>query len=154
MNSLVARSEICEGFMSTGQKKILLSGLPVFLLLGLFPPWLYKDENTSNQRSAGYHFIQSPPSIKSYEEMFGIAEDEYHTTRFVRATINIFRLFAQMVAVILLLAGLYGRQMRRHGPGVSDPRSPEFSIGAGMLIAGGMLILFAYLSLLLTGARV
>ena len=48
---------------------VVLGGLGLWGLSELFPPWQYRDGNTSASRSAGYHFYKSPPTVKSPEEM-------------------------------------------------------------------------------------
>ena len=54
--------------------------------MALFPPWLYYDGSTSNQRSAGYHFLLNRPVAGTYQEMFGFDDDM--TTEFVRVRLN------------------------------------------------------------------
>ena len=71
----------------------------------VFPPWLYYDGNTSNQRSAGYHLLFCPPGLKSYEEMFGFAADDM-PTQFVRVKLNVFRLITQVLSVFFLFGGV------------------------------------------------
>ena len=51
--------------MNHKQKKVLLIGIAVIVLMGLFPPWqeTRARENRPLSRSpAGYHFILTPPS--------------------------------------------------------------------------------------------
>src|ERR1043166_5787783 len=48
---------------------VLISGLGVWGLSEVFQPWQYIEGNTSAIRSAGYHFYNSPPPIKSPAEM-------------------------------------------------------------------------------------
>lgn len=48
---------------------VIVGTLGLWCLSELFPPWQYVDGNTSAVRSAGYHFYQSPPLLKSPEAM-------------------------------------------------------------------------------------
>jgi hypothetical protein len=130
--------------MNGKQKKVLLGSGFIFLLMFLFPPWLYIDENTSNQRSAGYHFINSPPPIKSHEEMFGTSEYDYYNPRAVRKIINPFRLFAQVIVMLFIISGVYGWSRKGDSSFMSNVHSGAFQIGIAMLI------LFAYLCLSLS----
>jgi len=43
--------------MALDRKSIWPASVIVFALMILFPPWLYNDGYTSNQASAGYHFL-------------------------------------------------------------------------------------------------
>lgn len=130
--------------MNAEQKKVVLGSISIFVLMLLFPPWLYIDENTSNQRSAGYRFINSPPPIQSHEEMFGTPEYDYYNPRAVRKTINLFRLFVQMIVTLFIISGLYGWFKRGNSSFISNVHPGTFRIGIGMLI------LFAYLYLSLS----
>lgn len=100
----------------------------------LFPPWLYFDSNTSNQRSAGYHIFFNRPRVTSYEEMFGMPADEVLTTRFVRVSLNGIRLVTQLVFVIFLTIGMVLR--------FGQPRSWSHRLySAVALLAGVFLVL-------------
>jgi hypothetical protein len=88
------------------QRRIALTGFAIVVLIVLFPPWSYFDSNTSNQASAGYRFLFSPPTISTYEEMFAVQADEVFTTRSVRVRLNTIRLIAQLVFAIFLTIGL------------------------------------------------
>ena len=92
--------------MNNKQRRTVVIGLAVVLLIVLFPPWLYFDGNTSNQASAGYRFLLNRPNPSTYEEMFGIPEDEFLTTMFVRVRLNFHRLITQLVFAIFLITGL------------------------------------------------
>ena len=87
------------------RRKVWLPVLLVSTLMVLFPPWLYFDGNTSNQRSAGYHFFFSPPAVKSYDEMFGFPFGDMQT-QFVRVRLNGLRLIAQVLTLAFFAAGL------------------------------------------------
>ena len=91
--------------MILSRRKIFLTGFVVSTLMILFPPWLYFDGNTSNQRSAGYHFILDSPRVKTYEQMFGFAADNM-PTQFVRVRLNYIRLITQFLTVSFVSMGL------------------------------------------------
>lgn len=56
--------------LNSAQKIMLLSAVIIAVTAEIFPPWLYKDRHTSQERSAGYHFIfGEKPEIKPYPEM-------------------------------------------------------------------------------------
>lgn len=88
------------------QRRIALIGVGVILLILLFPPWSYFDDNTSNQASAGYHFFLNRPKVTTYEKMFGMPDDDHLTTRFVRVRFNFFRFITQLVFAVFLTIGL------------------------------------------------
>jgi hypothetical protein len=69
----------------------------------LFPPWLYIDEYTSNQKSASYHFFFRPPPVKTYEEMFGF--DTELPTQYVRVQLNVLRLITQILTLAFFAVG-------------------------------------------------
>src|SRR6185295_5970701 len=77
--------------MALDRKSIWPASVIVFALMILFPPWLYNDGYTSNQASAGYHFLFTPPGIKTYEEMFGFSTGL--PTKFVRLAVQILTLW-------------------------------------------------------------
>lgn len=60
------------------QKGILICGAVVFVLCGLFPPWLYTYDvtGTHSRSDAGYYFVLTPPGPKpSYGNSTGIQLD-------------------------------------------------------------------------------
>lgn len=59
------------------QRKIILSGIAVIVLMGLFPPWTYtyKSESKYSENPAGYCFIASPPSRQGSSLTSGIKID-------------------------------------------------------------------------------
>lgn len=68
----------CRFFKRIGaQKFILLCGAVVFVLIGLFPPWLYTyDVTATHSRSnAGCSFILSPPLPRGNNNDYGIQID-------------------------------------------------------------------------------
>lgn len=95
------------------QRSILLSALCLIILMLILPPWLFFDGNTSNHASAGYHLLFNPPSVGTYEHMFGIPGDEVLTTNFARVYVNKIRLTAQILIVVFLAAGLTLSRMRQ-----------------------------------------
>jgi hypothetical protein len=88
------------------RRKIWLTGIIIAVLMVLFPPWLYFDTNTSNQRSAGYHFLFSRPPVKTYEEMFGFVPSDRMPTQYARVSLNGIRLIIQLLTVVFLTAGI------------------------------------------------
>jgi len=99
------------------RRNLLLTGTIILVLMVVFPPWLYFDGNTSNQRSAGYHFFHSPPPVKSYEEMFGFPADDMPAP-FVRVRLNVIRLMAQVLSLAFLVMGL-DLKLGGYNPGLS-----------------------------------
>jgi hypothetical protein len=89
------------------QWTILLLGIALFGLSELFPPWVYKDEDTSVRRSAGYHFFNSPPKLKSPAEMrvvFSLHPND--PTTFIGVHQNGLRLYVQRILLIVLTPGI------------------------------------------------
>jgi hypothetical protein len=94
--------------MNRKQSLVLLAGLSLLILSELFPPWLYEDENTSAVRSAGYHFVTSPPKVRSSEEMkslFALRDSE--TTQFIWVHKDGIRLMGQRIILLFLIPGLW-----------------------------------------------
>jgi len=52
--------------MNKKQKYIVLMGLFLFALMGLFPPWNFSFEGSVVIRPGPYAFILSPPTYKPY----------------------------------------------------------------------------------------
>lgn len=94
--------------MALDRKSIWPASVIVFALMIFFPPWLYKDGYTSNQASAGYHFLFAPPGVKTYEEMFGFSTDL--PTRFVRVRFNYVRLVVQILTLGSFLPAHHWRE--------------------------------------------
>lgn len=59
------------------QKKLIVIGVAVIILMGLFPPWTYtfKYKTAYSNEPAGYGFILSPPKKKSKALAHGIELD-------------------------------------------------------------------------------
>ena len=89
--------------MNNKQKKILWIGLIIFLLSGIFPPWVqvFDSGTTYNEKDQGYHFIAKPPQVifdsptypKWYKRQFGMK-------------IDITRLTIQWILIIVLFSGI------------------------------------------------
>lgn len=63
--------------LNSKQRKILIIGVVVILLMGAVPPWTYTFKHTStySERPAGYYFIVSPPSPIAASRAHGIKID-------------------------------------------------------------------------------
>ena len=62
--------------MNRKQMVVLWVGLSIFLLIGIFPPWLYTSvwgEGIHPEKDAGYYFILIPP--KPEKSLMGIKLD-------------------------------------------------------------------------------
>jgi hypothetical protein len=59
------------------QKKILIVGIVIVLLIGVVPPWkhTFKSSSTYSEVPAGYSFITSPPPRRSKSFSHGIKID-------------------------------------------------------------------------------
>jgi hypothetical protein len=120
------------------QDRVISVTVCLIVLMVLVPPWLYLDGNTSNQESAGYHFLFNPPPVTTYQEMFGVPEDEVWTTRAVRVHMNWIRLTVQILAVVLFGMGFALRQ--------KTPRPATWGVYVAFgLIALGFLALLMFL---------
>jgi hypothetical protein len=92
--------------LNKGQKRVLLLGTALMILSELFPPWRYIDNDTSAERSAGYHFITITPTIKSPEEMRMIFPQSYGWEA-ITVSKNWVRLHLQRMFIALLTIGLF-----------------------------------------------
>ncbi len=93
--------------LNTKQLAVLLAAVLLFSLSELSPPWLYEDGWTSAKRSAGYHFLYSPPAVKSDAEMrrmFLLPENE--PPHYFSVQRDLARLHGQRIAIPLLTIGL------------------------------------------------
>lgn len=90
--------------MNSEQNKILLMGGLIVALMVLFPPWVYFDNDSSRRSPAGYHFILTPPPLKSPLEMFGTPKIRFPTL--LRVYVDWYRLIAQLLVTIPFVAGL------------------------------------------------
>ena len=118
--------------MDRRRRNVWLTGAILSALMVLFPPWPYFDGNTSNQRSAGYHFFHSPPPVKSYEEMFGFPADDM-PIQFVSVRLNVIRLIAQFLSLSFLVMG-FDLKLQGESPGLSDCLLTQGVCGVLLLI--------------------
>ncbi|HYW69446.1 MAG TPA: hypothetical protein VE961_00335 [Pyrinomonadaceae bacterium] len=106
-----------------------VAGAVLVVLMVLFPPWDYFDDDTSGRQSAGYHFILTPPAPRRVKEVFP-RERFPHLTR---SRINDVRLILQLGTIIPIWLGLIA---------ALHPRRSIWSIGlAVVLIASGLFVL-------------
>ncbi|HEU4391405.1 MAG TPA: hypothetical protein VFV34_26635 [Blastocatellia bacterium] len=122
--------------MNERQRNALLLAVALLVVMVLFPPWLYYDGNTSNQAFGGYHSIFTPPSVTTYLQMFGLADDEIYTTRFVRVQLNGVRLTVQVLTVAFFTVGLMLSFRRRR---LGSPSG--FFIALGIMTACLLILL-------------
>jgi hypothetical protein len=90
--------------LNSVQKRIFAFTLPIVVLMIAFPPWEYFDEDSSGASAAGYHFILTPPPLKSPPEMFGVPEMRVPDSVVVR--LDIVRLGAQLLIFVPFMLGL------------------------------------------------
>jgi hypothetical protein len=59
------------------QKRLIIVGVLVFILAGLFPPWIYTlhVNRIDTEKPAGYAPIFDPPSPEKYNKYYGIKLD-------------------------------------------------------------------------------
>lgn len=59
------------------QRKIVIVGVVLFILMGLFPPWTYTLDAQSihREKPAGYALIISPPGPEKNAPAFGVKID-------------------------------------------------------------------------------
>jgi hypothetical protein len=89
------------------QQFVLAFAILLFAVSELFPPWQYEDEGTSGVRKAGYHYLYSPPKVKSPSEMQVIySYPNQETPCCVWVHKDNLRLNAQRVTLFLLALGL------------------------------------------------
>jgi hypothetical protein len=94
--------------MSSKQKAILALAVVLLTFSELFPPWQYEDEGTSGVRPAGYHYLYSPPKVKSPSEMraiFSYPDQEAPCCVWVHKDRE--RLDAHRLTLTFLLTGLF-----------------------------------------------
>lgn len=63
--------------LNNNQRKIVMAGLILFLLMGLFPPWTYTLDVQSihREKPANYAFIALPPKPESTHLAHGVRID-------------------------------------------------------------------------------
>ena len=89
--------------MNKKQKAVILIGVVIILVMGIFPPWIYvyhravsmsgKGVDIFSEKSAGYVLVFKPPPPEKESEPYGIRLDSN-------------RLLAQWAMVILAVIGL------------------------------------------------
>lgn len=81
---------------------VLIAGLVVMILLGLFPPWLYTLDTAEKPRweSAGYSLLFFPPCIVGTTQE-GVSVEEL--SRKLRVKLNGLRLLLQWAVVAGIL---------------------------------------------------
>jgi len=59
------------------QRKIVIVGVVLFVLMGLFPPWTYTLDAPSvhREKPAGYALIISPPGPEKHAPAYGVRID-------------------------------------------------------------------------------
>jgi hypothetical protein len=93
--------------MNTIQRRIILVGLAVIVLMGLFPPWLlvYDAEAGHSEQSTGYRFIVWP----------GLRQ--YRDSPFWTVQIDLPKLFVQWAVVVAATGfGVLLTAKREDGP--------------------------------------
>ena len=63
--------------MNEKQKKLIVVGVAIIILMGLFPPWKYtfNYKTAFSEEPAGYGFLLSPPKKKEESVTHGIELD-------------------------------------------------------------------------------
>lgn len=88
-------------------RKILLSGILVIVLMGLYPPWLYTRSHafSYSEIPAGYSFILSAPKPEYSSSEYGVK-------------IDIPRLFIQWVLVVAAMGAviLFVKKEEKNSP--------------------------------------
>jgi len=59
------------------QRKVVIIGIVLFIIMGLFPPWIYtlNAESVNREKPAGYALIISPPEPEKNAVVFGVKID-------------------------------------------------------------------------------
>lgn len=63
--------------INKNQRKILIVGVVLFILIGVFPPWIYTLDarSVSSQKPAGYFLIIEPPEPERSGVAYGVEVD-------------------------------------------------------------------------------
>ena len=124
--------------MNSRKLSILGVALVLLFLSELFPPWLYEDGWDSAKRSAGYHFINNPPKVKSSSEMKKIfLLPDSNPPHFFTIQEDIGRLYSQRLSILFLTPGLLLT--------LSSQRSLSMMVVGGFFICIGIVFLFLVL---------
>jgi len=92
--------------LNNKQMWVLVAAMFFFSVSALFPPWLYHDPGMSGTRSAGYHFIYSPPKVRPDAEMrrlFLISPDR--PAFYITVRIDPVRSLGQRIAITFMALG-------------------------------------------------
>lgn len=103
--------------MNRNQKIILIFGLLLILLSGLFPVYEgeWRREGDNLKKYLGYYFILNPPNSINVAKAFSKYYEKLDQTRF-NANIITSRFFMQIVIILILTIGLvflFGDAKRR-----------------------------------------
>jgi hypothetical protein len=95
--------------MDRKQRKALVGGTIIIVLIGLFPPWNYiwtigseGIGSVTTTRSAGYHPIWAPPRVEE-EEVKRVFDAQYGV---FGVQVDTTRLAIQLVVALLAIGGL------------------------------------------------
>jgi hypothetical protein len=118
--------------MNNRQKEVLLVAGLLIVLMILFPPWEYFDNDSSARSPAGYHLLLKPPALKSVQEMFGVPK--LRVPNQVHVELDIFRLAFQLIVIIPIAAGLFLLLADTHT--LIKRTFGVFLIGGGLFVLG------------------
>lgn len=92
-----------RGIMNTKQRKFLWVGLIVFLLSGIFPPWVqvFNDGRTYCEKDQGYSFLMNPPEVRFDSATYAM----WYKMQF-SMKIDITRLVIQWIIILVLFSGI------------------------------------------------
>jgi hypothetical protein len=89
--------------MNKNQKKVIMAGLVVIVLMGLFPPWVHtvnvstKLRTIKIERAGNYGLLFSPPTP---------ADKETFVSGYWGVHLNVSRLLIQWILVMVVVCGL------------------------------------------------
>ena len=90
--------------MNGKQKVCIWIGIALFVLMGILPPWVYRNDMDNNgaglrmEASAGYSLLISPPELRK----------PWNWDRsFTAVSIDVTRLLIQWAMVVVLVGGLF-----------------------------------------------
>ena len=92
--------------MNIRQKQITCTALFLLTLFVLFPPWLYVNNQTSREYSAGYYFLFSQPKIKSDAEIRKQLSIPDHVDTSFSVKSDKLRFIAQIISIAFFCIGL------------------------------------------------
>src|SRR5260370_2203243 len=91
--------------MNSRQKKVLLVGAALVVLMFLFPPWDYFNSDSSMHKLDGYHLLFAPPSRENIKAIF--APDKVRYPESVRIEVDRVRLSVQCLSATTFVLGLF-----------------------------------------------